>query len=696
MTETKHIINILTFSHPEEKKEFGFKLIKEEGYSPLRRGEFPKELWAKHQEELAEIKNLYCNFKTTENCKYTTKVDFTKSIFFAKHYYHYRIAKYFRDVANVVHPNFINAATMWFEAPVESTPEYTLYYKFTLSVRLAIMTDMPELIITFDGTSKVLKKNVLQLVSEDISTDNLNWLVCNGELINYEDFTDEDNNSLDEFYPVLNPDLEDALKYPPEPPKKNDDRYANFFKNINGLLSKYLDTEEFKQVIPHSGSWHELESVFLTSEGTNLLKFGRGTHTDPYEGLKTYKPCEPAPSGHYRFFFICHEDDKETARTFHRYSKKLEGHGFIDFAKFLSLPVTYDEDMHIFFQDINNPIPDIKEKLSKANLIPNTNYLAIYISPYSKFESDPIKRNYYYKIKQLLLQYKISSQVVYNKNINKENFKFSVANIAVAILAKLGGIPWRLDREINNELVIGIGAFKTKKYNTRYIGSTFCFANDGHFKGFNVLPADNHRLLAGAIREAVEEYRNQHQDTERLIIHFYKRMSNSEIVPIIKQLKSIDKDIPIVIVTVNKTESSDLVLFDDEYKHKMPYSGTYIPIGMNSYILCNNTRYRPTLNDEHTDEEREAERIQLAKQLKSFPLPVKLHLQSTDESIIKDPEEVRKLIDQVYQFSRMYWKSVSQQSIPVTTKYPEMVAEIYPHFEGGKLYDFGKKNLWFL
>lgn len=73
-----------------------------------------------------------------------------------------------------------------------------------------------------------------------------------------------------------------------------------------------------------------------------------------------------------------------------------------------------------------------------------------------------------------------------------------------------------------------------------------------------------------------------------------------------------------------------------------------------------------------------------------------LHLQSTDESIIKDEAEVNKLIDQVYQFSRMYWKSVSQQSLPVTTKYPEMVAEIYPHFEGGKLYDFGKKNLWFL
>lgn len=696
MTETKHIINVLTFSHPEKELTFGFKLKKANGHSPLRKAEFPRELWAKHQKDLSNTQYLYCDFSTTDNCDYIISVDLTYSIYFAKHYYHFRIAEYFKQVAHVVHPNFINAATIWFKAPGESTPGYTLYYKFTLSVRLAIMTDKPELIVAFDGTSKVLTKNVLQLVSEDISTDNLNWLVRNGELINYEDFTDEDNNNLDEFFPVLNPDLEDALKYPPEPPKKNDDKYANYFKNIDILLSKYLDTEEFKQVIPHSGSWHELKSVSLTSEGTNLLKFGRGTHTDPYEGLKKYKPCVPAPQGHYRFFFICHESDMETARTFHKYSKKVEGYGFINFAEFLSLPVTYDEDLHIIFKNIDNPIPEIQEKLSNTSLVPNTNYLAVYISPYNKYEADPVKRNYYYRIKQLLLRYKISSQVVYNKNINADNFKFSVSNIAIAILAKLGGIPWRLDREVNNELIVGIGAFRTKKYNTRYIGSTFCFANDGHFKGFSVLPADNHRLLAGAIREAVEAYKNQHENTERLIIHFYKRMSNKEIAPIIRQLKSIDDNIPIVIISVNKSESSDLVLFDKDYNRKMPYSGTYIPIGMNSYILCNNTRYKPTLNGEHTDTEREAERKQLAKQLKSFPLPVKLHLQSTDETIIKDPEEVKKLIDQVYQFSRMYWKSVSQQSLPVTTKYPEMVAEIFPHFEGGKIPEFGRNNLWFL
>lgn len=43
-----------------------------------------------------------------------------------------------------------------------------------------------------------------------------------------------------------------------------------------------------------------------------------------------------------------------------------------------------------------------------------------------------------------------------------------------------------------------------------------------------------------------------------------------------------------------------------------------------------------------------------------------------------------------------HWKSISQQKLPVRTIYPEMVAEIFPHFEGDDLREVAKNNLWFL
>jgi hypothetical protein len=66
------------------------------------------------------------------------------------------------------------------------------------------------------------------------------------------------------------------------------------------------------------------------------------------------------------------------------------------------------------------------------------------------------------------------------------------------------------------------------------------------------------------------------------------------------------------------------------------------------------------------------------------------------KKILEDEQLINDLIDQVYQFSRMYWKSVTQQNLPVTVKYPEMVAEKYPNFEKTSLPPFGNKNLCFL
>lgn len=102
-------------------------------------------------------------------------------------------------------------------------------------------------------------------------------------------------------------------------------------------------------------------------------------------------------------------------------------------------------------------------------------------------------------------------------------------------------------------------------------------------------------------------------------------------------------------------------------------------VGKKQYLLFNNTRY-------------EAEPH---KSTDGYPFPVKLQISCTDENLLNGTT-VRDLLDQVYQFSRMYWKSVRQQHLPVTIKYPEMVAEIFPHFKDYDLPDFGKDKLWFL
>jgi hypothetical protein len=204
----------------------------------------------------------------------------------------------------------------------------------------------------------------------------------------------------------------------------------------------------------------------------------------------------------------------------------------------------------------------------------------------------------------------------------------------------------------------------------------------GEFKGFNCFGSEDTYSLSGSIREAVETFLEANKTATRLIIHFYKVISKKELKPILDTLyNKLDLKIPVIVVTINKTASKELLAFDVADKlNLMPYSGTYIKVAEREYLLFNNTRYNP--NSKPTARE--------------YHFPVKIKFTSTHLELLEDGTLIDLLIDQVYQFSRMYWKSVSQQNLPVTLVYPEMVAEIFPHFKYDKLPDFGKENLWFL
>jgi len=310
------------------------------------------------------------------------------------------------------------------------------------------------------------------------------------------------------------------------------------------------------------------------------------------------------------------------------------------------------------------------------------NYVAIYISPIKKDESDDAKNLIYYQIKEILLNHHISSQVIFKESLHSDSFKkFYTLNIASAILAKAGGIPWRLERPAEEELVIGVGAFKSNTIGVQYIGNAFVFSNNGEFREFDCIRASESWMLAPKIKLMLQEYVNKNKEIKRLVIHFYKTMRNKDIQPIRKVLFELGfENLPIIIITINKTDSSDSLAFDTASDDLMPFSGTIINIASNEYLLFNNTRYRNT------------ESISI----EGWHFPLKLGFKSTHPKMLNDKTIIKELIDQVYQFSRMYWKSVKQQNLPVTVKYPALVAEMFPYFEGEHLPEFGKTNLWFL
>ena len=364
------------------------------------------------------------------------------------------------------------------------------------------------------------------------------------------------------------------------------------------------------------------------------------------------------------------------------------GNSFPSLSQFIRQQFTLNENKKIdviTFSSCATAIEEIKSQLIENRLnTTDITYIAIYLSPIQK--SAPNYHELYYKIKELLLQKNITSQVIWCQSVYNSAFNYYLPNIASAILAKIGGAPWALQPTGNSgDLVIGVGAFKHHNIGERYIGSAFCFNENGVFESLDCHKSDEISKLVAGIKKAIGHFVVEHEDKNlnRLIIHYYKEMSDKEAKPITDMLYKLGCKFPVYVVTINKTESSDYIAFNPESTDLMPLSGTFIQIKPFQYLVYNNAKYSETYTR------------------KDYLFPIRIRIARIDKNLdgirneIK-PEDAQSILEQVYQFSRMYWKSVKQQNLPITVAYPEMVAQMVPYFNDRELPAFGKTNMWFL
>ncbi|MEZ5001433.1 MAG: Piwi domain-containing protein [Chitinophagales bacterium] len=659
------------------QKEFGFSREKKEGYTPIHRALLPQSMWEEFNEELHDIKHLYTNYSDTVDCDYVANIDFYESLRFAKHYYTRLVYEYIRSIADAIKLNYVKDIEVWMLDHSIKNTKYKTYNKYTLKIEFSRLTKSPALLLSYDGVSKVATTSIDEI---NIPTHYFKTVIYNGAIQKYDKLSEDAKQHLDEVYPLLNINIKNHLEIPHTVPKKGN-RYKQYFKLMSAFYNTYLNTDEFRAILPldENGFYNiPKEDIHQTHYKSNNLRFYDNVGIDPKQGMKRPGPYKASPHNHVSFFFIYHKVDRE-AYVVPLYGYFENGYKtfFPPLKKHIRQPFHMDKDTSLAFDSPETALKELKHHLINLEKQPNTRYVAVYVSPIHKEDED--NKHLYYQVKEELLKHDITSQVIYKESINNDYFGAFLENITPALLAKIDGIPWRLDRELKQELIVGVGAFKSMETNTRFVGSAFCFNNKGEFKGFDCFRDNEFDLIAGAIGKQILKFVVDNDNkAERLIIHYYKPISKDEIDPIQQTLSRLKLDIPIVIVTINKTESSDYVAFDTNDEALMPLSGTIIEVARLKYLLYNNTRYS-------------AKGFPIG-----YPFPVKLQLYCTEKGYFEDITIVKELIDQVYQFSRMYWKSVKQQNLPVTIKYPEMVAQIFPHFEGDKLPDFGKTNLWFL
>lgn len=318
----------------------------------------------------------------------------------------------------------------------------------------------------------------------------------------------------------------------------------------------------------------------------------------------------------------------------------------------------------------------------------------------------PAANNAYLQAKSLLLMAGIPVQEVRLPTVEKRPYdlQFALRNIAIALYAKMGGIPWTIanDLSVHDELVIGMGTIEVSDsrftQRQRFVGITTVFSGEGNYLLGNISENCTYdeypQVLRDSTLKVLQEIKTrngwQKDDVIRVIFHAKKPLRNEEVGNIIAScIEEMQSEFVIEFAFLNLVDGHPFFLFDPAQggvwqkrlgKAKgvyVPERGTICQLGRFSRLVCS---HGPRLM-------RHAAMPQ--------PLMVHLHKASTFN-------DLDYLAEQVLKFSAMSWRSTDPAPEPVSVFYSELIAKLLSRLQTVKDWSPKMLNLrlrasrWFL
>lgn len=458
--------------------------------------------------------------------------------------------------------------------------------------------------------------------------------------------------------------------------------YQNQYREINTIYTLLL-TQESEKIRFESGGFKTVHPADVDQVDfvKNQMLFGKGvSDVNAASGMRDGGPFDIPKEKSEKIKFLFIYQNREQANNLFSYLKKGLKHypGLLSYVG-VSVNVANERLQYTseqsFVQEFNSFIQQALVNDSYSD------YFALVLLPFSKESADATENDLYYLIKEGLLKKNIASQLIDSTKINSANFHFHLPNISIAILAKIGGIPWKLERKSYNELIIG---FNEETYQENSIlGTAVYFDNSGKLRQVRTFHENLRSDLIIALRNSIQEYLQENSNTppERLVIHYYKPPRREDMARIDDLIREEFRfNLPFALVEINDTKVNTDMCFDVEFNYGMPTSGSFVRLrkGGNEYLLFNNQRYWKNP----------------LKTINAEEYAIKIKLYNTETGGFNHKE----LLSQVYEFSRLYWKGLKQRSQPVTTQYAKMIAGFAAHFENGAIpsNEISQHTAWFI
>jgi hypothetical protein len=284
--------------------------------------------------------------------------------------------------------------------------------------------------------------------------------------------------------------------------------------------------------------------------------------------------------------------------------------------------------------------------------------LAIVLVPHSeRFET----QTPYYEAKAAFGNLAIPTQMVTTELLRDDaQFQWSVANIALAIFAKLGGIPWAVEAPAgDDDLIIGVGRADVGRDGARqrHFGYAVTFVSNGIYRQtWSFTPTADDSVYEERLQAAIEEALRADLDHPpgRLVVHLAKQAGVREIEAARRAMEAANLTVPVAFLRLDDSSLHDLA--DTDEATFAPPKGLVAKLGPRRALL--QTEGLGALGPP------------------DGPLLVTMDRRST---VLESDFDA--LVAQVFRLAHANWRGFNAQAKPATLVYGEELASLVGHLQ---------------
>ncbi len=464
--------------------------------------------------------------------------------------------------------------------------------------------------------------------------------------------------------------------------------YLDQYTKIGNFLKSYHPS--ICDLELHDGTKVEIESKLslvpsFALDTRTYLFAGKRDGKNQFFGLRDHAPFKCADKKSRLAFLFLPEDRAKSQDLF----RALRGDTYSTFPGMEKMFKTVIGKHNVTGVEVTSFKHDDLRHVCKVlkQQYPNEQLLPIVIVPFSKNVSEEFTLDYY-RAKHAFLSEGLASQFVdRTKRLgDRDSLKWSISNIALAIFAKMGGVPWKVKPSTENCLIIGIGQAHTFTNNIieKYIAYSILTDSSGVYESIKVLGnSTNREEYLTSLRTNLKQVLLLHKENnyKSFVLHVTFSLAYEEINAIKDLLDDLryGEAVGCEFVVIKFNDHNNFFGFSTVHNSRIPNEGTVVPLSKREFLI-----WFSGLSIADSKAPKKPER------------PV--HLKVLYPHELLDKNDFYRLFQDAINIAGGNWRGFNAKSIPISIEYAKLIAKYYAHFRQADLNEVDMDNLppWFL